>query len=60
MTPPKIAPAIISSKIIQVRINAIKEGTDIITAIIVPRRIISFFVRLIEGLSSDDRSVLKK
>ena len=60
MTAPKIAPAIISSKIIQVKINAIKEGTDIITAIIVPRRIISFFVRLIEGLSSDDRSVLKK
>ena len=48
------------SKIIQVKTNAIKEGTDIIIAIIVPRKIISFFVKLIDCLSSDARSFLKK
>ena len=60
MIAPKIAPAIISSNIIQAKINTAKEGTEIITAIIVPRRIISCFVRLIDGFSSDNRLVLKK
>ena len=59
MTAPRIAPKITSSKIIHVRTNAIKEGTEMITAITVPRRIISFFVRLIDCLLSDDRSILK-